>query len=89
MKIIKKNGEVQDFYDFKIRTSIKNSAKDCDYPLNLSDINILTKSVDRKIKRLLKNDSERIISSREIRLIIFETLTEYSFSKVAKAYMGN
>lgn len=87
MYILKRNGKKQKFQKYKIITSIKNSAKDVNYPLTQGDINILRRGVESKIDNLLKIDKDRMISSLELRVILYEVLTEYSFKKIAKAYI--
>lgn len=81
MLVIKRDNTKQKMDIYKIRTSIENAANDCDYPLVSSNVNILVKEVTKKIKK--RNE----VSSREIKMIIYEVLREYKFDKVAISYL--
>lgn len=85
MKIIKRNGTLEQFNLSKIRTSIENSAYDCSYSLNESDINLLQKSINERINSL--HIPGRCCSSLEVRIIIYEELKRNNFVKVAHSYL--
>lgn len=88
MFILKRDGRKEEFYKHKIEISIKNSARDCGYPLNESDVNFLYKTILDKINKLLTQDKNRIISSLELKIILYESLKESEFNKVALSYIN-
>lgn len=85
MKIIKRDGRKQEFSKDKIVTSIKNSAKDCNCSLTASDVNYISKVVETNIKKLL--EQKDILTSQELRMLLYEALIECQFKQVAKAYI--
>ena len=88
MKIVKKDGKLEEYNSEKLRTSIENSSKETNCILNESDLNYIQKEVEKTIK-FLASINKKIVSSREIRMILFETLKNCGFNQIAKAYMGN
>lgn len=87
MQILKRNGEKQEFYWNKISTSLENAAMDWTHPLTESDIKLLSNLVETRINKLLKYDDKRIISSLELKIILYESLKEMGFNEIAKIYM--
>lgn len=85
MKIIKKDGRLEEFNPSKIRTSIENAAKDSGSFLNSSDLKILSSDVE-KVIRTIRKDS-LITSSYEVTGIIFSILKSDGFNNILKAYI--
>lgn len=88
MKIIKKDGRVQDFDVRKISTSINNAANDVsEMSLNESDIKLITDDCINRIKKMRKEDG--VTSSYEIIGVIAEVLEEDGFNLVLKSYINH
>lgn len=88
MKIIKRYGDIQEFDIKKIETSIKNVARDCSFSITNSDIKYIINSVNSRIKNFIKVAGEnRMISSLEIRVILYETLKNCHFGEIANEYI--
>lgn len=85
MKIIKKDGRLEEFSINKIKTSIENAAYDSHSFLNESDLNILVSDVVKTIKNIRKDSL--ITSSYEVIGIIFNVLMRDGFNNVLKAYV--
>lgn len=85
MKIVKKDGRLEEFNSKKIKTSIENSANDCDAVLNESDLKILVSDVEKTLINIRKDSL--ITSSYEVTGAIFEVLKRDGFNKVLKAYI--
>lgn len=86
-KIIKRDGRLQDFSLDKTSRSIKSSASDCDLIINESDIKLICNLVNSKIDKLNSLNKDRLISSLELRVILYEALKELGFDKIAKNYI--
>ena len=85
MKIIKKDGRLEEFNPNKIRTSIENAANDSGSFLNSSDLRILSSDVE-KVIRTIRKDS-LITSSYEVTGIIFSILKNDGFNNILKSYI--
>lgn len=85
MYVIKRNGQKQEFNKEKIITSIKNSARDCNYSLTYSDIKYISGTVEDELKKILIY--KEMLSSQEIRMILYESLNKCGFEKIAKSYI--
>lgn len=86
MKILKKDGRIQEFELSKIQTSIDNSAKDSGDILNESDLNILVQDVFKNIKDLRGSEGET--SSYEVIGTIFHILKRDGFGMILKSYLS-
>mgnify|MGYP003443661626 CR=1 FL=1 len=86
-KIIKRNGKLQDFDFDKIGRSIKSSARDCNIIINESDVKLICNLVNSKTNKLNSLNKERLISSLELKIILYESLRELGFSEIAKNYI--
>ena len=85
MKIIKKDGRLQEFDKRKIFTSLYNASKDIDKViLNESDIKILVEDICNKLKRIRTDGSPS--SSYEIRGVIIDILNKDGFTLLARAF---
>lgn len=86
MKIIKKDGRIQEFNKDKIYTSLISSANSLDnVRLNESDIKVLVEDITKAIKDLRKD--ETLTSSYEIIGIVSSVLVRDGFKEVLKAYL--
>lgn len=85
MKIIKKDGRVEEFNINKIKTSIENAAKDSNTFLNSSDLRILSSDIEKTIRNIRKDSL--ITSSYEVIGVVFRTLREDGFDKILKEYI--
>lgn len=86
MKIIKKDGRIEDFLQRKIQTSIENTAKDVGIYLNQSDLHILLTDVTSKLKAL-RRLTNTPTSTYEVRGIVISVLLENKFTQIAHAYL--
>lgn len=86
-KIIKRDGQLQDFNLDKISRSIKCSARDCNIIINDSDVKLICNLVNSKTNKLSSLNKERLISSLELKIILYESLKELGFSKIAENYI--
>ena len=85
MKIIKKDGRLEEFNINKIKTSIENAANDAGALLNQSDLKILASDVENTILAIRKDS--KITSSYEIIGVIFNVLNKDGFAEILKAYI--
>lgn len=86
MKIIKKDGRIQDLEVEKIKNSIWGASKDSNTIINESDLKILTNRVTKIISEIRGKDG--LTSSYEVQAVILESLEKDGFKKIAKAYLG-
>ncbi|NFA59725.1 hypothetical protein K8O96_01075 [Clostridium sporogenes] len=87
MEIIKKGGNLEDFDESKLRTSIANSARDIkDVHLTESDLNAIVKDITSAVKRVRK-DNEKT-SSYELIGIISDVLKKNKFQEVLKVFIS-
>lgn len=82
MKVRKKDGSSQEFNFEKIVRSIEAASDDVGEPMTLSDLNNISKEVEKKLKALYKDE----VSYVEIRDTIINELESSGFSDVAKSY---
>ncbi|WP_138202818.1 ATP cone domain-containing protein [Haloimpatiens lingqiaonensis] len=82
MKVVKRDGRLQEFDINKIMISIERSSDDAGNPMNSSDI--LNLSGD--IKNKLWKDFNESVSYKDIRKTVIEVLQDAGFKSVAKAY---
>lgn len=85
MKIIKKDGRVEEFNIKKVKTSIENAARDSENMLNESDLKIIISDVENTLLKLRKDTL--ITSSYEVIGVIFEILKRDGFNNVLKSYV--
>lgn len=85
MKIIKKDGRIEEFNVKKIRTSIENAARDNESMLNESDLKIITSDIENALLKIRKDTL--ITSSYEVIGVIFEILKRDGFNSVLKSYV--
>ncbi|MCY6371770.1 ATP cone domain-containing protein [Clostridium ganghwense] len=82
MKVVKKDGRLQEFDINKIKTSIMRASDDLNEPLNTSDIDNIAHSIEDKIKKYNRYSMEAL----EIHQIVVEELKNNGFQHIAKAY---
>lgn len=85
MKIIKKDGRLEEFNSRKIKTSIENSANEVGIALNESDLIILVQDIERKILQI--REKELITSSYEVIGVVFSILKRNGFKNILKSYV--
>lgn len=85
MKIVKKDGRLEEFNVKKIKVSLENAANDCDAVLNESDLKILVSDIEKTLDFIRKDSL--ITSSYEVIGVIFDVLKRDGFNKVIKAYI--
>lgn len=86
MKIIKKDGRLEEFNIGKIKTSIENAGRDSETILNESDIKILLEDIE-KVLNLIKVNRDTT-SSYEVIGIILDILRKDGFNNVLKSYVN-
>ncbi|MDZ5016612.1 hypothetical protein GNF72_15515 [Clostridium perfringens] len=85
MKIIKKDGRLEEFNVKKIKTSIENAARDSGSMLNESDLKILVNDAE---KTLLKTRKDSLItSSYEVIVVIIDILKRDGFYSILRSYL--
>lgn len=85
MKIVKRDGRLEEFDAKKIKISIENAANDSDTVLNESDLKILVSDVEKTLSNIRKNSL--VTSSYEVVGVIFDVLKRDGFNKVLKSYV--
>lgn len=85
MKIIKKDGRIEEFNIKKIKTSVENAARDSETILNESDLKIITSDIEKTLLKIRKDTL--ITSSYEVIGIIFDILKRDGFNEVLKNYV--
>lgn len=85
MKVVKKNGKLENFNKEKICISIYNASCDVEYGLlNTADLKILLEDIVNTLQGLRKNNEQT--SSYEIFGVIINSLKKNGFHNVVKAY---
>ncbi|MCX7904592.1 MAG: ATP cone domain-containing protein [Caloramator sp.] len=82
MKVLKKDGRIEEFYKDKIITSIENASDDVKEPLTLSDV----ENVVHEVEKILYNLNKKEVTTHEIREVIILVLKNFGFHDVAEAY---
>lgn len=86
MKVIKKDGRLQDFDLEKIKSSILSATNDSKELLNESDVKILVEDINSKMKEVRKDGEDT--SSYEISGIVIAILKRDEFSDIIEKYVG-
>lgn len=86
MQIVKRNGKKEEYSLKKIETSISNSAHDIDYTLTESDLKMITGDIDKILNSLAS--SEGLISTYEVRGVIYRILIDNKFMGLCRSYMN-
>ena len=82
MKVIKRDGRLQEFDLSKIKTSIDRASDDARQPLNESDLENLARSIQKD----LKNYQKESIHSDIIQKFVLLQLEKHGFKVVAEYY---
>jgi len=82
MKVIKRDGKLQNFDLKKIKTSIYRASDDASQPLNESDIENVAKSIEKSLKNYQKDS----IHSDIIQKFVLRELEKQGFKIVAEYY---
>lgn len=88
LKVIKRDGRIQDFNINKIKLSIQRASDDMNMPMTESDSKSIVKNIYEKIqdhKKVLKKN-ESSIGCGEIHEKVLETLNEFGFNGLASFY---
>lgn len=85
MKIIKKDGRIQEFDKSKIATSISNAASG--YSLTESDLKMVVEDIIKLLNKIRKDETPT--SSYEIIGVITEVLVQDGFKLVLKEYISH
>ena len=86
MKLIKKDGRIQEFEIDKIYTSIENASRAItDSSLNESDLKIIVNDIKGRINKVRKDETPT--SSYEVIGVITNVLKENGFTEVLKAFI--
>lgn len=86
MKVIKKDGRLQDFDEKKIRTSIENASRDIQgVSFNESDINIIVEDIKKKLMQIRRDESPS--STYEIIGVLTEVLSEDGFGVILESFI--
>lgn len=87
MKVIKKDGRIQEFNKDKIYISIYNASRNSSSGiLNESDAKIVIEDIDKKLKSIRKDDE--LTSIYEIIGVIVSVLKKDGFTELLKTYLG-
>ena len=87
MKIIKKDGRIQEFDESKIYNSIRGASRDLDRStLNESDLNMLIADIKAKLNKLRNDESPT--SSFEIVGVVCRVLKDDGFTNLLEAYLA-
>ena len=85
MKIVKRDGRLEDFNAKKIKTSIENAANDSEAVLNESDLKIIVSDVEKILSNIRKDSL--LSSSYEVFGVVFDVLKRDGFNNVLKSYV--
>ncbi|MDU2490346.1 MAG: ATP cone domain-containing protein [Clostridium celatum] len=86
MKVVKKDGRLQELDQSKIEVSILNATRDEKALLNESDVKIITEDVIKCIKEF--RGEEDNTSSYEITGVVISILDRDGFDDVISSYIG-
>lgn len=85
MKILKRSGDLEEFNPEKIKVSLENSARDIEFVLTQSDLNIILSDVKSILNNIRKEDENT--SVYELRGIVYLILIKHNFNDICKAFM--
>jgi transcriptional repressor NrdR len=86
LKVIKKDGRVQDLELYKIKIGILNAADTTKQMLNESDINLIVKDIVKTIEE--QRSKYGHTSCYEIVGVVIEVLKRNGFSDIISSYIG-
>lgn len=82
MKVLKRDGRIQEFDINKIKVSISKASDDAEEPMNSSDILNISEDIEKLINKEYNNE----IKYSDIRNIVMDHLNENGFKNVSEAY---
>lgn len=82
MKVIKRNGEIEDFDVEKIKQTIARVSDELKQPLTRGDLDY----IGDRVKNTVFKQFQKEISSKDIHYILLEHLRVIGFTDIAKAY---
>ncbi|MGG7164721.1 ATP cone domain-containing protein [Clostridium ihumii] len=86
MKLIKKDGRLEEFNEDKIKISIENASDDSEGMLTESDVDIIINDVMSILNNLRHDD---VTSSYEVKGVVISVLSKDRFKKIAEEYAKN
>ncbi len=86
MNIRKKDNKVEKFEVEKLERSVKNSAKDINFELNNSDVQLISKEVLRKL--ILLHEIDGVTNSYEVIGLTIEVLKQNKFDLIIPSYLN-
>ena len=87
MKVIKKDGRIENLEIIKIRSSILGASIDSNRIINESDLKVISNRVVKTLQGIRGDDGST--STYEIFAVIIETLNRTGFNDIAMSYLGN
>lgn len=84
MRVIKKDGRIEEFDLNKIKTSINNSARDAQINLNEGELRLISQDVERILMRI--RGDEGLTSFLEISAALLRTLNTFGYGAISKTY---
>lgn len=82
MKVLKRDGRIQEFDIGKIRLTLQRASDEANEPFTGADINVVSKAIEDEIFSNGRNE----IMVKEILDIVISKLRELGFSDVARFY---
>ncbi|WP_291579674.1 ATP cone domain-containing protein [Clostridium sp. UBA6640] len=82
MKIIKKDGRIEEFRVNKIKNTVSKASDDVEQPLTEGDLTSLCRSIESKLKSMNRD----LTSSYEVFGLIIIILKQEGFNKIADGY---
>jgi len=84
LKVVKRDGRIVDFNPDRIRTSVANSARDSGIQITDKELQLISSSVEKTIKRVRGEDG--ITSTYEIRGVVVRALKDMGYRNIAKDF---
>lgn len=84
-RVIKKNGQIEEFHIEKLERSIKNAASDLNMHLNISDLKLFTGEIFHKLKEI--HGESNLTTSYEIIGITVAVMKSNKFHKLVASYL--
>lgn len=82
MKIIKKDGRIEEFKVNKIKNTVSKASDDVEQPLTEGDLTSFCRSIESKLKSMNRD----LTSSYEVFGLIIIILKQEGFNKIADGY---
>ncbi|KPU45636.1 transcriptional repressor NrdR [Oxobacter pfennigii] len=82
MKVIKRDGRLQEFDINKIKLTVQKASDEIGQPLTGADINNLSKAIDECIRK----ENRKELPTKDILEIVLDKLIEFGFTAVATNY---